>query len=122
MKVKNLILGGVLAALSLPALAFGGYTSQYPVYVSPNSYASGTIVGARRSADTKQYIQCSSHSGYGWCDASDAQGAKLSCYSLDPDLVASMESVTSASSIYFDVNSDGTCRYVVVVNGSAYLE
>lgn len=125
MKVRNLVMGAALAALAFPSLASAGRASSYGVSIVSSGglpYASGTVAGARRSADANQFIQCSSHSGYGWCEAVNAAGKQLTCYSLDAGVVASMESVTSNSAIYFSVNTDNTCNYVVVENGSAFLE
>jgi len=84
-------LGIALLATTVPTWA--GYKFTPEIYIGFNSapwpsYASGSMVGARYSTDSTQYIGCTSYalSSYSWtaCYAMDRAGNYLVCGSSDP--------------------------------------
>ncbi len=111
----------VLAGLLVPAAAYAGFTANYRVTIYSNG-AQGTMHGARNASDSKQFIGCGSYDSYASCFARGADGTVRSCYTFDAGKIAAIGTVASNSRIYFTSNSDGTCSYISVNNGSQYLE
>jgi hypothetical protein len=114
------ILCGLLAAIAVPAAAVAGFTANYQVSIT-NIGASGSVVGARKSNDSLQYIMCVDGE-YAYCIARDSANIVQSCWSVDDHQRAVMRAVGPASSIYFEWAGDGHCSRVFVYNGSQYLQ
>ncbi len=89
-------------------------------------YASGSMVGARYSADRTQSIGCSV-----WsiatptfppsvsCSARDSQGVSFHCNSYEPSLVGAVQGMTDSSYIYFEgPYQAGLCSRILIYHGS----
>jgi hypothetical protein len=84
--------------------------------------ASGELGAARSTTDTRQYLSCQTAadtgSSLGQCFAVDANGVFRSCYTFNPQLVATIRSLNGDSYLVFDWNANGECTGVIVYNGS----
>ena len=123
-RIGTAVLGLALVSHGLPAWAGNVYLNG-EVQVR-TSDASGTLTGARYSADSKQYIGCSfSHPSLGLivdCSARDKTGKSLSCWSNDARFVDAVKAITDSSFIFFTVTPDtGSCGELVVTNNSSFL-
>jgi len=93
------------------------------------SWAGGSMVGARYSADNRQTIGCklSTLSSYSWtnCYAIDSAGRSLLCGSGDWKFLETLRAMTDSSSIYFSMDSTGDvgeCKEIWIKNGSDKLQ
>lgn len=121
---------GIAAALigAMGGVAFAGFKTSYPVVISTTYFwAYGNMGAARNSADTSQRIGCYVWSNpgagntTGYCNAYDSGGHFMSCYTTDTNQIATMESASGDSYIYFTANSaGGTCALVEVMNNSEF--
>jgi hypothetical protein len=108
-----------LAALGLTLLAntvptWAGSVSTPEVYIGTNGngipFASGSMVGARYSADGQQYIGCSAsfHSILSVpimnCFAVKSSKEQLFCSSVAPKHLEAVQAMTDSSYIYFEVD------------------
>ena len=131
--IGTAVLGLALVTQSLPAGA--GVAAVSEVYVSPSgSYAQGSRMGARYSADSTQSIGCLSlfDQGYSggspynavYCFATDKTGRNTYCYSRDARFVDAVQAITDSSHIYFAVPNFSTrvCTELTVDNASLYLK
>lgn len=119
------VLGMTLLATTVPTWA--GYVSDFEVVVANNQYfhyGRGSMVDARYSADSTQYINCEFDTG--WlitCRARDKAGNTVLCYSQDPTHVAELQGMTDSSYIYFSMNPGSSlCNLIVVTNSSDMLK
>jgi hypothetical protein len=121
-----------LAALSLtllttPVPTWAGYRFTPGVAIYPNqvggSYAKGSMVGTRYSADAVQYIGCTATatSTRTECYAKNTAGAYLYCSSTNGAIYDTVQAMTDSSSIQFQVDGSGTCTSVNVYHGSERL-
>jgi hypothetical protein len=123
---KILMIGTVIAGATVSTIGFAGYRDSKPVVVNYNSgFAYGSIGDARSGAGW-QYIGChvqNNGNGY-WtdCQANDANGNYLYCWSQDPVIAAIATGLSSDSYIYFDVTSVGytQCAHLKVGHNSYY--
>ena len=132
--LKNILglaaLGMSLLATTVPSWA--GRVSTDTVSItntSSASWASGNLVDARDSADTKQQIGCKAQilSTYSWttCEAMDSTGKYLICGSGDWKFLDMVQGMTDSSFIYFGINSNsnqGECSHIRIYNGSDLLK
>lgn len=122
--IGTAVLGLALLLNSIPAWA--GNASVHEVYITTNT-ASGTLTGARYSADSRQQIGCDSHIALTsanplvLCSARDKTSKALSCSSTDPRFANAVKGMTDSSYIYFAVTGSGLCSDLVVHNSSPYL-
>jgi hypothetical protein len=112
-------------ALALVALAAGNATAGqrlvYPVNVNDTSrFANGAVADARGSADAQQSIGCYHNQYTASCFATTAAGISRSCSTGNAALIEVARSVGPESYIYFQWNTDGTCNYILVENGSRF--
>jgi hypothetical protein len=120
-KLELLVLSGIVA-MSSPS--FAGLKLDDPVVVNLEiREAYGSIGSARNSADGVQYIGCSmeadsSTDPIAACFAEDATRTTVLCTSSSPRIVAAVQAITSLSFLDFQWDSDGTCTFVYLVNGS----
>lgn len=121
--VPVLALGlGVFLATS-DSLAGNKTTGEVTAY--PNS-GFGSVGSARNSADTTQYIECSTavtpQQGHrGFCTARDALGTTVGCFTFDANMIRVMASVNASSYISFQFDkTTGECFQVTVKNSSRY--
>ena len=113
-----------LAALGLTLLSdsvptWAGNVTQAEVKIGSYAngrYAIGSLVGARKAIDPQQSIGCSLYAyPLAVCQARTTNNS-LSCYSYDMRLIASVQSMTDSSSIYFETRSGDSACYVIKVS------
>ncbi|MBP6749282.1 MAG: hypothetical protein KA144_06550 [Xanthomonadaceae bacterium] len=123
--MKHKRMGWMLTiGLSLSAAAAqAGYDGNFPVVVDDaNKQAYGTLVGARRSADTVQRLGCTLKSDNAVCYATNAAGVYRSCTTTDAALMAVARSISSESYLWFVWNAAGTCTSITVGLGSQFKQ
>ncbi|HJY81424.1 MAG TPA: hypothetical protein VKK81_10110 [Candidatus Binatia bacterium] len=125
-----------LAALGMTLLAntvptWAGSVSTPEVTIGGNqaySWAKGSMVGARYSADNTQYIGCfikgsPDSSPYIRCFASDRAGNTAFCLSLDLRFVTQVQAMTDSSYISFVANrSNALCDSLRISDYSSQLK
>ena len=115
------VLGLALLSISIPAWA--GMKSLREVIISDRQ-ASGTMAGARYSADSQQYIGCYilGNSDFITCSARDKTGKSFACYG-DSKWKAVVKAITDFSQIYFFTSAptDAACSYLEIQNDSLYF-
>jgi hypothetical protein len=122
--------GLAAAACLATSVALGGATNTPVVYVWPDASGGGTIygsvAGARYSLDSTESIECATEGVAGsatascWALTSTRQYA--SCATSDPSLIEIIGRVNSTSLIEVSYDSSGNCTFVLVENGSPFLE
>lgn len=117
--VATLAAAGLIA---VAATASAGLRWGYQVSISDTSrYALGDLSATRGTADGVQYIGCYHNtSNNGSCYATNAAGLSRSCSTSNPAHLAVIRSIASESYLYFQWNTDGTCNYILVDNGSRF--
>jgi hypothetical protein len=85
----------------------------------------GSLKASRYSADGAQWIGCSTSKYYtgqvnGSCVGADSTSRYFTCSTTDPQMIAIMQSASSASQITFSY-VDGNCTSVSVSNDSMNL-
>jgi hypothetical protein len=126
---KLVSIGLGLAACAAATAAFAGRVYHNQVYVY--SYTggggfSGTVTGARYSADSTQEISCQTDAFVGQtpeasCWARDAAGNYSTCFTTDPGLVATARTVNSESFLNVTMTTNGQCYFIGIQNGSLVL-
>ncbi len=123
---KSLLNVGALLSLAVVGVATSasaGQRNNEPVYVA-STYAYGSMGSARTSGDNTQYIGCYAFSYHDGdvnvgCQARDANGNSVYCYSTDPQFVQAVSAVNDESHIYFVRNSSSSqCTNITVGNHS----
>ena len=125
--VSMAMLGMSLLATSVPTWA--GAVNDGRVVVTNTQVersAIGSMVRARYSANTLEYIGCKSHtlSAYSWttCYAQDSTGRSLLCGSGDWKFLEVVHAMTDSSQISFGVDLNGTgCNSILMYQGSDLL-
>ena len=114
----------LVSSVVLAGEARAGRKTSSPVVVG-TSYAYGALGSARNSADSVQFIGCSTWatatSQSGLCQARDSASHNLSCTTSEPNLLAEIRSMAGDSFVYFTVNASGECT-LIQVNHSSELE
>jgi len=120
--IGTAVLGLTLFTHSLPTWA--GYVQQQFIEVRiETNQASGSMVGARYSGDSQQYITCTSHNPAVTCSARDKTGRYLLCTKIDPQWVAAVRTITDSSHISFALApGTQTCDSLTIKNGSRFLK
>jgi len=116
--IGTAVLGLVLFSHSLPTWA--GSVIQPEVYVQVG-FASGSMVGARYSTDSQQYIGCRflNNGTFVMCVATDKTGKSAACTSTDPRYATVIKAITGSSYINFESDlGTGSCIELNVVNAS----
>jgi hypothetical protein len=125
-------LGMTLLTTTVPMWAGDVYTPG--VFVGNNQdwpFARGSMVGARYSADSTQYIGCfidanslSSINLSIRCFARDSAGHSAFCISFDPRHVAELQGMTDSSYIAFVANraNNLNCDSLTISNYSSQLK
>jgi hypothetical protein len=129
-KLKKMLglaaLGMTLSANTVPTWA--GYVGHQEVSIRrvTTTYvtASGTMVGARYSADSRQFIGCSLNTTpYVQCTAQDSANNYAYCYSYDAGHVNQIQRMTDSSTVVFELNpSDLACSIIRIYNSSSTLK
>jgi len=134
-KLKNILglaaLGVTLLATTVPTWAGKVGTREVFIYTSPlRSTASGSMVGARYSADNNQYIGCIAVASNNptdnlvICSAHDNSIRNyVVCGSQDPKLLETVQGMTDSSDIFFEVDrAKGACTRIEIYDGSDLLK
>lgn len=123
--IGTTVLGLAMFSNSLPAWA--GQKDLPEVEVG-TTYAGGSMVGARYSGDSNQYIGCTAYMSW-WgpwtsCSARDKTGTKyFLCGSGDQKWHQVIQAMTDSSKLYMTADSAyGTCTYISVENSSTHLK
>lgn len=130
------VLGLALFSQSLPVGAGESAIHEVTIGSPSNPWSAiGSMVGARYSNDSTQYIGCSVFfNPYGFessaltCTAQDRTGKTFICYSFDgwnyhsePRFVAVGRAMTNASRIAFESDGSGPCTSLWIENHSSNL-
>jgi len=113
----------LVAAALAPAVALGGQQLAPGVSITSTSTSTrvrGSLIGARNSADTLQYIGCQVNYSFGYCWARDAKGTSVQCSSSEAGRMAAMRMVNATSYLDFTIKA-GSCTNIEVSNASRYL-
>ena len=129
-KLKNILslaaLGMTLLSNTVPTWAGSvGHGEVRIIQYSPTEiHVSGSMVGARYSADSRQYIGCSlTSSPTVQCAARDSADNSVYCYSSDAGHINVVQKMTDSSSIEFRFNRTNlTCDMMWIVNNSSGLQ
>lgn len=118
--IITLLSAGIVVVAGLAEA--GQYVGQ-PVLLG-TTWAQGSVVSARTSADSKQWIGCrvnsySSGSETGICWAYDSTGAGRTCSITSPTLLATAKSIGQTSFVRFEF-SGSTCTRLDVIQSSQY--
>lgn len=120
--IGTAVLGLALVSQSLPVWA--GFVHTPEVFVG-SSAASGSMAGARYSADSQQYIGCRFSNTFGpyvVCVAKDNTGKSLLCTSNESIYFAAAKAITDFSAVSFSVTPGTTsCSSLWVENYSMRL-
>lgn len=131
---KNILglaaLGMALLAVTVPTWAGRTTTSEVSLWDSSDFlYARGSMEGVRYSADSTQYIGCSSYASGSpvlvLCIARDkTSGNYFSCMSQDATLQEAVQAMTDSSSIFLEVakNNPSICSRIQIYDGSDNLK
>ncbi|HTJ42426.1 MAG TPA: hypothetical protein VL463_10050 [Kofleriaceae bacterium] len=121
---KNALRGLALSLVTLAAIpAYAGSKVSYRVNVT-TAWAEGTLSAVRAAPDSMQQIECqvTAFPGYapgGYCFARDAAGTTRSCWTSDPGMIATIESIQGDSYVFFQFNTTSTCTALTVRQSSA---
>ena len=82
------------------------------------------MVGARYSADSRQYIGCYINAApFVVCSASDSAGNSFGCISYEEQHIASAQRMTDSSSFQFKVQlGSSVCNSIYIFNNSSGLK
>jgi hypothetical protein len=124
---KATILG---TGLLLSSAAWAGFNNTPEVAVQLSvgggGSATGSMVGARFSADAIQYIGCNLQGGATQatvvCSARDKNNRALVCSTTNAWMREAAQGITDSSYFYFTVNSSGACTYLNVRDSSEHLQ
>lgn len=115
MKTKYLIAAVVLTMIG--GVAVAGLTQPQPVDVDlDNMFAQGDQYTARTTTDDTQFIGCGSRTFddgmgnsfvFGFCQAEDADGDTVTCFTQNPVLIEAMRSTSDFAFITFSWIDDG---------------
>ena len=109
--------GLALVSHNLPAWA--GAVFPREVQLVPGSIAQGSMVAARYSGDSQQYIGCSfSSDSFVTCSAKDKTGASFVCSTNDPSWRPVVKAITDSSSIIVSTKDGTSCSALKVYNYS----
>lgn len=114
----------VVAGLAVAVPALAGQVYQSPVVADPAGHATGSLVTARTSASTREFIGCyswvSAGTGTAVCVATDVNARTVSCYTHDAALLGQIRSLDNESALSFDFDKTGQCTSVFVYTESAF--
>ena len=109
-------MGGALAA-AMTAAASAGFTQPAPVDVDlDNGFAGGDQISARADDGEGVFIGCGSRTiqdgaggvfKFGFCQAEDADGDRVTCFTQDAGLLDAMRSTSDFAYITFSFQDDG---------------
>ncbi len=124
MRSKVMAATAVIAAAA--ASAWAGRALYYETTVDPAARtAYGSLHDTRASADAVQSIGCNIQLAGGVattaCEAINAAGVDLYCWSNDPEIVKVAQSLTDRGYLYFRCDASYRLNYLYVSKSSLYL-
>jgi hypothetical protein len=133
MKRKHLL--SIAISMLFAGIAYGGFVLPVPVDVNlVNMTAIGDQWAARSSANDIEFIGCGSRHfddgtgnsfRFGFCQAGDADGDSITCFTQDDDLIDEMRTNSDYAFILFNWQDDGSggseCTRVGYSTQSFYL-
>ena len=112
--MKKLLLA--LSLVIISSVVVSGVVTHTQVEVVPSSRtAYGSMVGARFSADTIQYIGCAlvnSGSPYAVCIVKDAANEQGYCTTNDPMHMQQVTGLNNEAYLYYQWDANGKCTYI----------
>ncbi len=128
MKKMHAVVGGVVALVLAGTSAWAGMKAgnQGVTIDTTNRWASGSLGGARNSADANQHIGCrvigySVGVATATCYANDATNSTtVTCSSTVASVVQAAATVSDSSWVRFDWDANGNCTTVNVYNNSYF--
>lgn len=115
MITKHILSATILTLVA--SFAFAGLVQPAPVDVDlDNSFAQGDQLTARTSTGDTEFIGCGTRvfdDGmgnsfvFGFCQASDADGDEITCFTQSPALLDAMKAIDSYAFITFNWDDDG---------------
>ncbi len=129
MKLKTKIMIAAAAAFASTA-AVAGFSQPALVDVDlVNRFAGGDMVSAQAAKDNVTFIGCgirkiATGGGLvttGFCQATDAAGENITCFTQDPDLLDATSSTSDFSYVTFSWNEDLECTRIGFSTQSFYL-
>lgn len=130
---KGLIL--TIGAALLSSTSYAGTTAPVPVEVDlENMIATGDLVTARTTKGNATFIGCGTRNlegvdgalfSWAFCQARDAAEERVTCFTFNPDLVATVREINDSSFVTFSWSDDGggtlTCTRMGFSTQSFYL-
>jgi hypothetical protein len=128
-KLKNLLglaaLGMTLLTNTVPTWAGNNFIPEVSIKrATTDIEARGSMVGARYSADSRQYIGCYINAApFVVCSASDSAGNYAGCISYDARHVGAVQRMIDSSHIIFNLNpGNAACTIIRIYDDSFYLK
>lgn len=115
MKIRHILAASALTIMA--GVAYAGFVQPAPVEVDlVNFFAQGDQLTARASAGDTEFIGCGSRTfddglgasfKFGFCQAEDADGDSVTCFTENPVLLDAMRSTSDYAFITFSWRDDG---------------
>jgi hypothetical protein len=122
--MKLIVRGALLVVLfAIASVGHAGRRYIYEISVFQGSsfgYGGGSLVDARGSTDSIQSMGCYTNGTSAGCTAVNKDGVAGSCFTVDPIMIDTIESISSESYVYFQWDKSGYCYFVSVTNGSQF--
>ena len=120
--MKQLLVATILFTLS--GISLAGYINHYQVSVNTTTRtAYGSMVGARNSADSVQYIGCqlvNSGTPYAICSARNSAGTKGYCTTSNAMHMQQVTGLSNETYLYYQWDTNGKCTYIYSSTMSTY--
>lgn len=105
--------------LVLANYSFAGTKVNAPVYLDTNTRVfTGAMGSVHHTSDNTQFIGCYSTGTSISCQARNAAGTLVTCYSSNPAHMEAVKSIGDDSRLYVRYNTNGSCAAVYVYNYS----
>ncbi len=132
----TLTIGSAIAAALLSVSAFAGQTTPVVVDVDLDIlFAQGDLITARNAKNDDVFIGCGTRNTedgiggifkFAFCQAQDADGDQVTCFTTNPDLVETIREINDTSYVQFSWSDDGagnlTCTRMGFSTQSFYLD
>lgn len=124
---RMVVLGMSLLTMAAPLWAGSVAIKRVSITNSPTGRSAiGTMVGARYSTNSPEFIGCQSSnvsaSTLTVCYAKDTAGQYLFCGSNDAKFAEAVHAMTESSQISFGADLGGSCTVILVYQGSDLLQ
>lgn len=127
MKARHILISAILALFS--SIAVAGYVQPLPVLIVINPDTSGLAQGdmwtARTAGNDVEFIGCgirlTDSLSWGFCQAADADGDQMTCFTLNPVLLDAIKTISDFSYIEFTWDVAADCTSIGISTQSFYL-